>query len=190
MEIGEALGGGSGEVERFAEQRIGAQRRHEAKGCRAARPRSVRSGFAEDAGATMAMPAHGGRPVALSERVISPRLSASDERGRAGEEKLFRGPLHATVCAAARSHHGERRNATAQSQRSRSRRRAAGAGRSGGAHAALEDANFDLAVRSRCARTPRWSAAENRGCAQISAPSACHGLPATVNSALSTRITK
>src|SRR5580658_6842924 len=113
---------------------------------KAARPRSVRSGFAEDAGATMVMAAPGATAGGLIRRAMSPCLSARDERGRSSEEKLFAWTVPCNgLCAAGRDD-CERRNATAQSQRSRSRCRAAGAGRGGGPHATLEDANFDLVL--------------------------------------------
>ena len=105
----------------------------------------MRSGCAEDAGATMPMVAPGATAGGLISAApchhASPRaMSAAgpvrnNSVSRARPTRWF---------ARRRSDHGERRNATAQSQRRRGGGGTAGAGGGGGSDAALEDANFDF----------------------------------------------
>src|SRR5271157_196791 len=110
----------------------------------ASRPRSTRSGWANEAEAITLMPARGETEGGLSRRVILPSLAAGNQGRGTSEFEIRAGTVPGHGLRTARSDNGEWRPGESQGDSSGGRSGAARAGRGGRSHAALEDANLDL----------------------------------------------
>ena len=115
VQIGEALGGSSGEVERPAGRVLVAERGREAESSQGGEAAVRCAPVSRRMRATMRRCCGAGATAGgLIRRAISPCLSAGDECGRAGEKQLLAGAAPCDGLRAAGSDDGERRDAAAQ----------------------------------------------------------------------------